>query len=148
MSVRPIQQFAKGQAILQEGSLGDRSYKIISGEVVICKQGSNGNLVPVAKLGCGEFFGEMYLFDSQHRRTATAIAISGEVVVEVYYQEEFTHIFQTLSPATQNIFKGLSKRLKKISGNYVEMVEPKQAPVQLPDGAIRESTVIKRSNEQ
>lgn len=146
MSSRPIQQFVKGQTIVQEGCRGDRSFKIIRGEVVICKQGNNGNLVPIAKLGCGEMFGEMYLFDSENIRSATAIAITSEVMVEVYYEDELAQMLQTLSPSTRYIFEGLSKRLKKTSDSYVDMAEPKQVATQLPDGTIRESSV-KRGNQ-
>lgn len=147
MSSRPIQQFVKGQTIVQEGSPGDRSYRIIRGEVIICKHGNHGNLVPIAKLGCGEMFGEMYLFENEKTRTATAIAISSEVMLEVYYQEELTSMFESLSPASRHIFEGLSKRLKKTSSHYIEMVEPKQSAVSLPDGTVQTSTFIKRMNQ-
>lgn len=146
MSSRPTQQFVKGQTIVQEGSRGDRSFKIIRGEVVICKKSGSGNLVPIAKLGNGEIFGEMYLFEDENLRTATAIAVSSEVMVEIYYQDEFQQMFQTLNPSTRNIFEGMSKRLRKTSDSFTEMVEPKKAASQLPDGSIRESAFIKRSN--
>lgn len=146
MSSRPIQQFVKGQTIVQEGSRGDRSFKIIRGEVVICKNSENGNLVPIAKLGNGEIFGEMYLFDSESTRSATVIAVSSEVMVEVYSQSELVSMFRGLNSSTQHIFEGMSKRLKKTSSSYVGMLEPPKKATSLPDGSLRDSTIITRNN--
>ena len=146
MASRPLQQFAKGQMILEEGSIGDRSFKILSGEVIICKKSVNGNLVPIAKLGSGEIFGEMYLFDADNLRTASAIAVSSEVTVEVYHQKDMNQIFSQVRPSTIHLFEGLSKRLKRTSNSYADMVEPRQVPAGLPDGSIQEGNdFIKRT---
>ena len=146
MEPRTTQQFVKGQTILHEGTLGDRTYKIVSGEVVICKKSSGGSLVPLAKLGSGEIFGEMYLFDPQKARTATAIAVSSEVKVEVLFQDELQDMLGHLSPSTHGIFEGMSKRLSRTSKRYADMIKLKPA-TQLPDGSIRTGEFIKRHAE-
>jgi CRP-like cAMP-binding protein len=131
--------------ILEEGAPGDRSFKILSGEVIICKKSGTGHLVPIAKLGTGEIFGEMYLFDAENLRTASAIAVSSEVTVEVFHQQDLNGLFASVGPSTIHLFEGLTKRLKRTSSSYAEMMEPKQ-PATLPDGTVRESSAfIKRT---
>lgn len=125
---RPIRQFRKGQTIIREGSIGDCSFKILQGEVVICKQNPHGNLIPMAKLGPGELFGEMYLFEENATRTASAIAISDDVSVEIYSENEMSQMMTTLSLSTRDIFQGLSQRLKRISNNYAQMTKASSAP--------------------
>ncbi|WP_373533568.1 cyclic nucleotide-binding domain-containing protein [Vampirovibrio sp.] len=147
MASRPIQQFVKGQTIIKEGSEGDRSFKILRGEVLICKNNESGQLVPIAKLGNGEIFGEMYLFDAQKTRSATVIAVSSEVMVEVYSQTELLTMFETLSVATQSIFEGLNLRLKKTSRHYVEMIEQAKTITSMPSEPIQENTVITPHNK-
>jgi CRP/FNR family transcriptional regulator, cyclic AMP receptor protein len=135
MAARPTQHFVKGQTILLEGSEGDRTYRIITGEVLICKKNHNGNLVPIAKLGPGEIFGEMYLFEGSKTRTASAIAVSTEVMLEVIFQEELVSMLNRISTSAISIFEALSKRLQKTSDNYVEMA-PAKPISQLPDGTL------------
>lgn len=152
MSSRPTQRFIKGQTIVQEGSVGDRSFKIVSGEVVVCKKNADGNLIPIAKLGQDELFGEMYLFEDDHTRSATVIAISSEVELEIYFQNELIELFGQLAPSTRQIFAGMAHRLKKTSSQYANTVQAHQTEtvaVQLPDGSIRESSsFVKRGQSQ
>lgn len=138
MGNRPTQQFIKGQTILQEGTLGDRTFRILSGEVIICKKNDRGDLVPIAKLGTGEMFGEMYLFDDSRTRTASAIALTGDVNLEVIFQDELQGMLGNLHPAVNRIFQGLSMRLQRISGKYVQAATQK-AFSQLPDGRLKSS---------
>lgn len=142
MANRPTQQFIKGQTILLEGTPGDRTFRILAGEVIICKKGENGEQVPIAKLGAGEMFGEMYLFDHGLARTATAIALSNDVSVEVFAQEEVKGMLSGLHPSINRIFEGLSLRLQKISGKYVQTVskktvaQPPETPIKPADSYI------------
>lgn len=138
MASRPTQHFVKGQTILMEGSEGDRTYRIVTGEVVICKKNQTGNLVPIAKLGPGEIFGEMYLFDGSKTRTASAIAVSSEVLLEIIFQDELVSMLNRLSTSAAAIFEGLSARLQKTSDRFVEMA-PAKPIAQLPDGTLKKA---------
>lgn len=146
MSARPTQQFVKGQTILQEGSEGDRTYKILAGEVLICKQNSAADLVPIAKLGAGEIFGEMYLFDGRKSRSATVIAASNDVVVEIFFQDEMQGMLDRLSPSMLSILHGFSKRLRSTSHHCVELAATNKQLAKLPDGTIKQTgTSIRRT---
>jgi CRP-like cAMP-binding protein len=63
-----------GQAIVQQGDLGDTLYVIIRGEVDITIEGTS---VPVNHLGEGEFFGELALLTEQPR--LATVTARGEV---------------------------------------------------------------------
>lgn len=138
MSARPTQQFVKGQTIVTEGSQGDRTFKIISGEVVVCKQNSEANLVPIAKLGAGEIFGEMYLFEQTKSRSATVIAASSDVLVEVLFQDEVEHLMNRIPAAVGNMLQGFTKRLRLTSHNYAETLHERRMS-RLPDGTLKPS---------
>jgi CRP/FNR family cyclic AMP-dependent transcriptional regulator len=136
MTNRPSKQYQRGQTILLEGEPGDCSYRILSGEVVICKQSVDGAQVPIARLREGEMFGEMYLFEQAMSRTASAIAFSAEVTVEVLGRDEMQNWLSQLSPRIQSIVQGMSKRLQKISGKYTHTLtlqKAKKAAAQGPD---------------
>jgi CRP/FNR family transcriptional regulator len=122
MANRLTQQYTRGQTIVLEGAPGDSTFRIISGEVIICKKSEKGEQIPLAKLGQGEVFGEMYLFERNLTRTATAIALSGQVTLEVMQQDEVRSMMTPLHPAINRIFEGLSLRLNKISRKYVHLL--------------------------
>ncbi len=68
------EHFEPGQEVFRQGDLGDRVYAIISGtaEVLVGQEGSEQS---IARLGPGEFFGEMALLDKK-RRTATVRCVA------------------------------------------------------------------------
>jgi CRP-like cAMP-binding protein len=114
----PTQIYGKGDVIISEGSTGDRTFKILHGEVLICKQNKDRKQIPIAKLSAGDVFGEMYLIDSSGSRSATAIALDG-VVVELIFQDQLSQQIGTLSPFIGGILKGINKRLRQTTEIYV-----------------------------
>ena len=122
MANRLTQHYTRGQTIILEGDVGDSTFRILSGEVIICKKSEKGDQVPLAKLSQGEVFGEMYLFEQDLTRTATAIALSGEVTLEVLQQEEMRTMMSPVHPAISRICEGMSLRLNKISHKYVHLL--------------------------
>jgi CRP/FNR family cyclic AMP-dependent transcriptional regulator len=134
---RPTQQFIKGQTILLEGTPGDRSFRILAGEVVVCKRNSANQVVPIARLGAGEIFGEMYLFSDNRNRSATVVAGS-EVMVEVIHQHDMRNELGRISPALHSILDGFSQRLRIVSSHCAEVYEGRK-PTRLPGGNLRRS---------
>lgn len=65
--------FADGDVIFDEGDEGSHLFVIQSGQVEICRQGHAGKRV-VARLGPGEFFGEMSVVLGEPR-TARALSV-------------------------------------------------------------------------
>lgn len=66
--------FEAGSIVFDEGDVGDVLFIIQSGEIELTRQGANGRRM-VARLGPGEFFGEMSVVIGE-RRSARAIAVS------------------------------------------------------------------------
>ncbi len=64
-------EFPKGTIIFKEGDDGKEMYLINSGEVKLSRKTPQGDVI-LAKLGFGEFFGEMSVITNQPR-TITAV---------------------------------------------------------------------------
>ncbi|MEM0951500.1 MAG: cyclic nucleotide-binding domain-containing protein [Cyanobacteria bacterium P01_H01_bin.74] len=141
MTFRAISQFRKGETIFMEGTEGNWVYKIITGNILICRAGSENNKnkqIPLAKLGPGELFGEMFLFEENKKRNASAIVISNLASLELYPQSSMLEMLTPLNPITLNIFEYLSQRLLKTSSKFITVL-PKKAvanakPVDLKEG--------------
>lgn len=133
--VQVIQYFDKGEVIIPEGVRGDRMYRILSGEVLVCKKNGNGKMVPIARLGEGEIFGEMYLFDAQGIRSASVIAVNS-VQLEVFFQEDIEQDLQGLAPAMRQMLMAFDSRLRSTTGSYASLFKDK-ALVELPDGTVK-----------
>jgi CRP-like cAMP-binding protein len=147
---RPTQHFVKGQPIVTEGAPGDRTYRLVSGEALVCKRNSHGEMLPIATLAAGDMFGEMYLFEPDRARSATVIAVSSEVVVEVYFHEEMQKMLKSLNPAAYDMLEGFNSRLRKTSERCVEAKTPttptpKPGISILPDGTLKSTGNIIRS---
>jgi hypothetical protein len=69
-----LQQFDEGSVIIHEGETGTAMYVIVSGEVKVYTRGTgNSGTVYLAKLGEGDFFGEVSVLTGKPR-TATITA--------------------------------------------------------------------------
>tara|TARA_B100000959_G_scaffold233144_1_gene250398 strand:+ start:209 stop:616 length:408 start_codon:yes stop_codon:yes gene_type:complete len=64
-------EFPKGTILFKEGDDGKEMYLINSGEVKLSRKTPQGNVI-LARLGFGEFFGEMSVITNQPR-TVTAV---------------------------------------------------------------------------
>jgi len=67
-------EFPKGAILFKEGDDGKEMYLINSGEVKLSRKTPQGDII-LAKLGFGEFFGEMSVITNQPR-TITAEAVT------------------------------------------------------------------------
>ncbi|WP_373532185.1 cyclic nucleotide-binding domain-containing protein [Vampirovibrio sp.] len=135
MMDKVIQHFGKGETIFPEGTKGDRIYRIISGEVLICKKGVQGKTIPITKLGEGEIFGEMYLFDGSGSRSASVVAAS-DLKVEVYFEDEIQAELINAPPEVQQMLTSFTNRLKNTTGNFASLFKEKMI-VELPDGTMK-----------
>jgi len=69
-----------GEVVFEEGSPGDRCFVIYSGAVKVSRGLDDGRRVTLARLGPGEMFGELALFEGD-RRSATVQAAEETVLV-------------------------------------------------------------------
>jgi CRP-like cAMP-binding protein len=74
-------RFAKGAIVFHEGDVGEVLHLIESGRFATTMTAPSGEVVTLAILGPGDFFGERALLDASSRRTATVTALeAGETL--------------------------------------------------------------------
>lgn len=120
--------YQQGETILVEDTPGDQSFRILSGEVMICKSTQRkGGSIQLARLGAGEIFGEMYLLDQTGYRSASAVAAT-DVTVEVISREEMLEKIQSVPPEMLSAMGALSRRLRNTSRQYAFVMTSKSSP--------------------
>jgi len=102
--------FQSGSVIFEEGDPGSRLYVIQSGQVRIVKR-TGGRAMTLARLGPGEFFGEMALLDRQPR-SATAVVDEAARLLELD-EAAFEKIVADRGEVALRILKRLSRRLRE-----------------------------------
>lgn len=105
--------YLRGEDIVTEGETGDRMCIVYRGEVVVRKQTPQGNR-ELARLGVGDFFGEMSLFDDESR-FATVSAIDN-VEVLVLSRDRFHSLVQQRPAVLMQLCTTLVRRLRKTAG--------------------------------
>lgn len=75
--VAHVYSYAAGETIIQEGAAGESMFVVYSGEVLV-RAGDKD----VARLGAGDFFGEMALLTGE-RRAADVVAAGDVMIVEI-----------------------------------------------------------------
>jgi CRP-like cAMP-binding protein len=92
-------------------------------------------MIPIAKLGDGEIFGEMYLFDGSGDRSATVLA-STDLKVEVFFEEEFQTELNSAPTEVRQMLTAITGRLRNTTGNFAGLFREKMI-VELPDGTMK-----------
>ncbi|MCB9793859.1 MAG: cyclic nucleotide-binding domain-containing protein [Alphaproteobacteria bacterium] len=75
LSQLPKLTLEPGVCLFAEGDAGDTLYIILKGGVAITRRSTSGDVLCLARLGVGQIFGEMAVFNPG-ARTATATAMS------------------------------------------------------------------------
>ena len=106
--------FPAKSVIIKEGDHSADLYYIISGSVTVLIEDHKGREIVLAYLNAGDFFGELGLFDDQHKRTAFVRAKSKCEIAQINYQrlKGLVDLFPELIFA---IASQMAVRLKKTS---------------------------------
>ena len=113
-------KYNEGDIIIKEGTPGDRAFVINKGHVEVKKLALDGNQVVIARLGPGQIFGEMCLFDNSPR-SASVLALSN-VELSIIEKEQFLHYLKDTPPQIKVIVELLLKRLRQTS-NLVTLLK-------------------------
>jgi len=116
-------RFERGATVVTEGAPGRSMFIVHSGELVVSKLGSSGHVLRMARLGPGDFFGEMTLLEMQNR-SASVVAESATLLYELtahelyrYYKADIHAYVMVL----QNINRELCRRLRRADSRIAEL---------------------------
>ena len=116
-----IVRLDEGEVIFREGDPGGSLYLVGRGSVQISKLGHGGNLVTLAFIDSGNFFGEMSLFDGGAR---SAMATAAEdTILGTVTEETFQHIL-ALAPNRLhlNFVRSVAERLRNVNARFITEV--------------------------
>jgi len=101
-------EYLSGEVIFDEGAVGQAIYFLLAGEVTICRQGrpEDGQL---ARLGAGEFFGELGLLEDA-LRTAQARAAT-DCRLLVLFRDDFNGLMDSHLRIAHKIGRQLLRHL-------------------------------------
>ncbi len=111
--------FGCDDVIFREGQFALTMYEIASGSVGIYANYGSDDARMLARLGQGEFFGEMGLAEC-YPRSATAVALEAGTVVDEIDADEFSTYFEDRPDTVLAIMRALSARLRETNARYLE----------------------------
>ena len=117
VSERNKKTFAKGEIIFKEGDMGNEMHIIQSGAVVVIKSIGDDDNVILAKLGKGNFFGEMSILGDS-KRSATIKAIE-ETTTIIFDDVIFRSQLRKLPDWFTSMFKVLIKRIRDMNNKII-----------------------------
>lgn len=113
-------QYPAKSVIIKEGDPSTDLYYIISGSVTVMVEDQKGREIVLTYLNPGDFFGEIGLFDEQHKRTAYVRAKTKCEIARINYErlKSLQSIFPDLLFA---IASQLAIRLRKTSSKVRDL---------------------------
>jgi CRP-like cAMP-binding protein len=102
-----------GKVLVSEGAAGAEFFVILEGEAVVTRHGQE-----VARLGSGQFFGDLALLDRAPRNATITAATSMELVV--LGQREFSALIDEVPGFAHKLLAGLARRLRDYDAKTVQ----------------------------
>ncbi len=106
-------RFGVGALLFEEGDEGDEFFLVTEGEVEIRRDTGGDNPRILARLGKGDIFGELALFDDAPRM-ATVAAVT-PTVCNIISREEFEKRLQEMDPVMRGITTLLVRRVRRLT---------------------------------
>ena len=115
-----LKQFKTDEMIFRQGDPSDCMYRIREGKVGIFVDYGEAGHTKITELSAGQFLGEMGLLDKVPR-SATAISLCEDTVLQVINEENFTRSFTADPEDLLFLLQQMSTRLRRISRDYTEV---------------------------
>jgi CRP-like cAMP-binding protein len=112
-------RYRRGEVLFHEGDLGDSVHLLASGRVAVRTTTPDGDSVTYAVAGPGEAFGELALLSSDHRRTATVVALEDSETLALR-REQFERIRTRQPGVDRMLVEILAARVRRLSAHLVE----------------------------
>jgi branched-chain amino acid transport system substrate-binding protein len=103
--------FAASEVVVRQGEAGDSMFIVVEGVVSVQVKIENEKAIEVARLGAGNFFGEMALFTGQ-QRTATIVTMTETALFEIK-KDDIIPLMREQVEVAQLISKVLAQRQMK-----------------------------------
>ncbi len=101
-------RFSSGQTVVRQGEAGDSLFIIVEGTVSVQIRKEDAQIIEVARLGAGNFFGEMALLTGQDR-TATIVTLNETYLFEII-KEDILPLLQRQPTVSKLISQVLTER--------------------------------------
>lgn len=104
--------YPAGEFVIKEGDAGETMYLIVSGEVAVVKGLGEDQEIELARIGAGDYFGEMALVDDVVR--SATVRTEKESRLLVLHKQEFKEIVREYPQIALQICKVLSARIRNL----------------------------------
>lgn len=111
-SVAEEMDSAPGQEVIREGEPGETMYLIVSGEVSVLKEREEGQRIELDRIGAGDYFGEMALFEDEVR--SATIRTEKPARLLVLHKQEFREIVREYPEIALQICRVLGRRIRRL----------------------------------
>ena len=113
-SVTEEVEYPAGEIVIKEGETGETMYLILKGFVTVIKDEGKEDRseIELARIGAGDYFGEMALFEDAVR-SATIRTVEDSRFL-VLHKQEFTEIVREYPQIALHICKVLSNRIRQL----------------------------------
>ncbi len=118
------EKYSEGEVIFKEGSFGEATYMILSGEVIISVT-VRGSRIKFGKLKRGDILGQISLVDKQ-ARSATAVAV-GDVELGIIDKDFLENEINKTSRDFRLILNAMSDRLRETTNQLIGMTSKYQS---------------------
>jgi ABC-type lipoprotein export system ATPase subunit len=105
------EDFTPGSVILREGTPADRFYIITKGQIEVMVQASDGDTLPVARMGRGQYFGEIELLHGGANIATIRAAPDTAVKVGALDGETFNSLIVESKPTKEEIVHVAQERI-------------------------------------
>jgi CRP-like cAMP-binding protein len=101
------QTLRKGQVLLREGDAGDEMFLVSSGAIIVSKAVTGRVEQVLARMGPGDFFGEMSLLD--HAPRSATIQADSDTTLLVLDAQNLTRLIEVNPRAAVSFFQALAQ---------------------------------------
>ena len=107
---------AAGSVIVREGDTGNRFFLVGKGSVRVCKNFGRSDEIELARMGPGDFFGEMCILETLPRSASVQAVV--DTTLYSLTSLAFYHLYEAMpgqhSILVVNIARDLSRRLRHL----------------------------------
>ncbi len=137
-----IRTYRLNEVIFRQGEPGDCMYDLQFGKVGIFSDYGGPNEKKLAELMPDQFFGEMGLLDHAPR-SATAVSLSSDTVVDVITEDGFNAFFEKNPSKVLLMMQQMCARLRRTTKDYLEACRTVHETVEAEKAGVKKSESLK-----